>query len=302
MNSQEEIRSLEFLRKCEIELVNSREYRIGVKVCRLIDHVKKGKIVTFIREEKKYRNINKYNYEWKIPDNNYVYGDIDEEKKFVVYTCVTGNYDNLADPLFVAPNISYVAFTDNRKLKSDVWEIRPIDEDIRNRYDNILVNRYYKFHPYILGDVFDYAIYVDGNVQVCSDIRNLNNKLNVKTGIGFHVHSSRNCVYKEAQVCKLENKGNYLKIREQLKKYKEEGFPEKFGMYEANIILTDLKNLNSKKIMELWWNEFLSSKSYRDQLSLPYTVWKLGYKFNDIGILGYNMTKSPKFRKVKHAK
>ena len=40
------------------------------------------------------------------------------------------------------------------------------------------------------------------------------------------------------------------------------------------IIITDLKNEEAKKFLNDWWNEFISTKSLRDQISLQYVVWK----------------------------
>lgn len=36
--------------------------------------------------------------------------------------------------------------------------------------------------------------------------------------------------------------------------------------------------------MEEWWNE-MEKYSKRDQLSLPYIIWKNGYSFEDVGII-----------------
>ena len=38
------------------------------------------------------------------------------------------------------------------------------------------------------------------------------------------------------------------------------------------------------------------SGSGRDQLALPYIIWKLGYHMSDIGSLGNNLFLNPKFR------
>ena len=71
--------------------------------------------------------------------------------------------------------------------------------------------------------------------------------------------------------------------------YNKEGFPKDYGMYECTIIASDLQNTTSAEVFDQWWKAFLQSKSYRDQLSLPYVMWKSGMDYNDIGCLGENI-------------
>ena len=45
----------------------------------------------------------------------------------VVYTCITGAYDTLRQPLATRPDWDYICFTDNSSEKSDgVWQLRPV--------------------------------------------------------------------------------------------------------------------------------------------------------------------------------
>ena len=67
-------------------------------------------------------------------------------------------------------------------------------------------------------------------------------------------------------------------------------------MLEATIIVTDLKNKVAKKLLNDWWDEFISTESLRDQISLQYIVWKNKLKIDDIGVLGNNLYRNPKFR------
>ena len=83
-----------------------------------------------------------------------------------------------------------------------------------------------------------------------------------------------------------------------MEKYEKEGFPHNFGLCEASIIVVDLDNPNSKKLMNDWWNELLNSGSGRDQIALPYVIWKNGMRMDDIGWLGDDLFANPKFRNV----
>ena len=159
-----------------------------------------------------------------------------------------------------------------------------------------------KFHPYSLFENdYDYAIYIDGNVQLISDITGLYRIAKESPlGIALHLHSERDCVYNEAIWCKINRRGNIKKIEEALSKMKSEGFPEHFGLFEATIIVVDLHNQVGKHIMELWWKEFIKSECGRDQILFPYILWKNNYDIHSIGVLGNNEYFNPKFRIFSH--
>ena len=79
-----------------------------------------------------------------------------------------------------------------------------------------------------------------------------------------------------------------------------EKFPRNFGLFECNVIVSDLNNDKSKRILDAWWNEFLNTDVKRDQLIFPYVLWKLGYKFNNVGYLGNNVYKNYKLHINNH--
>jgi len=78
--------------------------------------------------------------------------------KKVCYTAIIGDYDKLHDPLIVTPGWDYICFTDDKDIKSNVWEIKHIekDPDLCNRRNS------YKFKyiqcPYIKS--YDYSIWL----------------------------------------------------------------------------------------------------------------------------------------------
>ncbi len=76
--------------------------------------------------------------------------------------------------------------------------------------------------------------------------------------------------------------------------------PTNYGLLECNVIVSDLKSENSAKILDEWWKEFVNSNSMRDQISLPYVLWKLKYNIEDIGNLGNNVRNNPKIQIIKH--
>lgn len=222
---------------------------------------------------------------------------IKDDLKVIVYSCVTGKYDQVEDPYYVGNNTEYYLFTDQQE-NIDVWITKEV-----NKYhnDNILTNRYYKMHPFDVLTQCDYSIYIDGRVQTVSDVRPLCAIASESpVGIAMHTHSTRDCIYQEAESCLILNKGNKDKIIKQVERYRKEKFPEHFGLYEATIIVVDHHNKTAKRILDEWWNEFIVSGSNRDQIALPYCIWKKGYDFSDIGCLGNCKEKNPVFRMLRH--
>lgn len=233
-------------------------------------------------------------------DNDFVVAEERKDRpKIVVYSCVTGNYDETSKPRHTFGNIDYVIFTDD-KVKLDGWTIRAIPKEYRQETP-ALTNRYIKMHPYELfaGSDYEYSIYVDGNIEIVGDLTPMT-YVTGKFGLAMHRHAMRDDIRKEVYACIAQKKGNKKKLLEQLKRYKKAGFPKKYGMLECNVIVTDLKNQYAKKILESWWSEFLRSGSMRDQIAMPYILWKKGYAIENIGNLGYNVYRNPKLRKREH--
>ena len=53
------------------------------------------------------------------------------KNKKVVYTCISGKYDTLMDPIYVNDDFDYICYTD-QPFKSNIWEIRPIPEELND--------------------------------------------------------------------------------------------------------------------------------------------------------------------------
>lgn len=64
----------------------------------------------------------------------------------VIYTCLTGNYDNLINHYYINPDWDYICFTDNENLlkssENGIWQIRKL---IYSKLSPSLNNRWHKF-------------------------------------------------------------------------------------------------------------------------------------------------------------
>ena len=225
--------------------------------------------------------------------------NINRNIKILVYTCITGNYDNPAQIYLKESCCDYKLITNNHNIKNNDWKIEYIPEELEKKYNNKELNRYYKMHPFIYGE-YDYSIYVDGNIDIISTVSDLEKCLNKKIGIAMHKHKDNDCVFEEAKLCRILKKGNKQKIEKLMQKYINEDMPLKYGLPECNIIMTDLKNSVSRKIFNEWWENLQKSGCERDQLIFPYVLWKNKIKTDDVMTLGNNVYRNSKFRVNTH--
>lgn len=226
-------------------------------------------------------------YDHKVVDLDELLSDISKkaeekkrEPKVVVYTCITGGYDNILEPTVVTPGVDYVCFTDNPNMKSKTWKFRPIPQELLT-YSKVKQQRGVKILAHRYLPEYDISIWVDGAVIVRG---NINEYLKTLDFINYCVfvpeHPARKCIYKEKDACvKIRKiKGDEIALADkQMKRYKDEKFPENFGLVQTNVMIRSHNDQYSKELMEKWWTE-LKDYSHRDQLSFNYALWKQGSK------------------------
>jgi hypothetical protein len=196
-----------------------------------------------------------------------------EKNKKVVYTCITGGYDNLLEPTYLTSDFDYVCFTDNIDMKSDVWQIRPLPKEVEG-LSQIKKQRYVKINAHKVLKEYDLSIWVDGCVTVKGDLNELLKKV-LKDDCAVYVpqHPHRNCIYAEADACISMKKDVKENIAPQIERYKNEGFPKNYGLLQSNIMVRKHNDKDCIKLMETWFEE-LKNGSHRDQLSFNYASWK----------------------------
>ena len=295
MKNIQQIKALEEFNSEYLKLYHSKQIRFKRNITKLKnsnfkDSVRlvKKKVTAKIGDVKiKRKTISVHNLE-----TYYNFGNPMENIKVAVYTCITNGYDTPKSPLYIGNDTDYYLFTDSLSNGNTIWKEKMID---CNNYKHE-ANRYYKFHPDVFEKKYDYAIYIDGNVKIISDVTTLCSiAKKSKVGIAMHKHHCRDCAYQEGKACKYYKRGNIDNINKQLEEFKKEGFPVHFGLCEATVIVYDLNNPISKKIAHEWWNKYYESSAKRDQIFFPYVIWKNGFSMKDIGDLGNNIWENPKF-------
>ena len=197
--------------------------------------------------------------------------------KIVIYTSLVGGYDTLPQPLVIYPDCDYLCFSnDFNEKKVGVWEIRKIPIVIK---DNTRLSRFVKINPQSVLSDYQYSVWIDSNIQILDEF--LHDC--ILTAIDNHVlwgavnHPDKDCIYTDARNCACGGNESFWAIYNQCKFLKGEGYPEKNGLYENNLIF---RNHNDKQIEDIcvqWWDIYMKF-SKRDQLSLCYILWKNGFK------------------------
>lgn len=211
--------------------------------------------------------------------------------RICVYTCITGDYDDL-QPIYHEEGIDYICFTNNMYLKSDDWKIIHIED--HDGLGNMMLSREIKIvgHSFIREN-YDISIWIDGAIQVRNSIKDFLEQychMN-KSNMACFKHSVRDCMYEEAVACVIGRKENRERVIPWLDFMKREKFPEHFGLAECTVLIRRHNNELVNRTMQLWF-ELLKKYAKRDQLSFPYSIKKTGLEVQWIDL---NVFENPWF-------
>jgi len=214
------------------------------------------------------------------------------ESEIVVYTAIFGDHDVLIDPQIVESGVDYVCFTDDETLRSDVWEIR----NMTPMTDPALSNRRIKTlaHEYL--EKYDTSVYIDGNIQIVGRVEPLVEDYLSTSDFAVYKHPKRTSVFEEAEACIERSKAEEGPVREQLKDYRDVGFPDNQDLSENRILFRRHKKPEIKKLMWSWWRE-VSERVNRDQLSLMFVLWKHNVEYN---LIPHPVQDAPQFAIYHH--
>jgi len=205
------------------------------------------------------------------------YMQIATKNKKVVYTAIFGDYDSIKEPEYVNEDWDYICFTNNKNLKSDIFTIKYVDSVFGNQTKNARMIKILS-HIFLIG--YDYSLWIDGSVKLRGrNINELIDKHLKKNYLALHKHIKRDCLYIEGKECILQKKDISENISRQIECYKKEGMPQSFSLYETAELLRCHAQDRLKELNLMWWKE-LNSNTIRDQISLPYVIWKHKFSVN----------------------
>ena len=212
--------------------------------------------------------------------------------RLVVYTAIQGDYDDLKDPLFVDPNITYVCFTDNKNVKSDVWNIKYTGSVT----DSVLSIRKYKILPHLYFKDYHTSIWVDGNLLIQKDLRQFIKKYGRSSDFLCFPHELRRCIYDEGAEVIRQHRAPRNIVIQQMANYLQNSYPESNGLLWGGFMVRNHNNPEIIKIMEEWWYQ-INCFSKRDQISLPYVLFKNHYHYD---LCDLNLFENDWFKICKH--
>ena len=190
-----------------------------------------------------------------------------------VYTAIFGRPDVLLEPFYDAWAVPLRCFTDLTFKGKSVWQM------VKLRFDDlppVRRNRKIKIWCPAMFRGYEYSLYVDSNVEILVDPRELIQFLEPGSDICVFRHPERDCLYEEARVVMRRRLDDPEVVRRQVARYRERGVKPHAGLWACTVIL----RRHTSFMMDFcaaWWAE-VDAFSCRDQISFPYIVGKTGAK------------------------
>ena len=193
--------------------------------------------------------------------------------KVVVYSVNLGDKDRLLS-LHPHPNCEFHYFTDKKPERSE-WQIhepKVVFDSPRK------TSRWHKLHSHVLFPDADITIWFDSNLVLGAPLHSFLDHISGDFSSLNHPH--RQCLYDEGEEIIRLQWESWEKIPGQLQAYRSEGYPEQHGLVSTRVVART-NSPAAQELNALWW-QHVEKHSLRDQISLPYVLWKLGMEPNFI--------------------
>ena len=194
-----------------------------------------------------------------------------DTSNMVIYTVVEGGYDTLKDPEIIEKNTDYICFTDDRNIKSGVWDVKYIDPPVDKNFAKDI--RKYKILSHRYFNNYTVSVWIDATYRIKRDIREFISKYSRESAFLCFPHADRMCIYEECAEAISLMKASPVDLIKQCADYINDGFPALNGLYYGGILIRDPRDEKLSECMEQWWIQ-INKYSLRDQISLPYVLWK----------------------------
>lgn len=199
----------------------------------------------------------------------------------VIYTAVFGGYDRLRPPRLASADIDHVCFVDSPDLAGPGWRAMPLPPQV-HALGPADRNRWLKMHPHLLFPTHEVSLYVDGNIELVGDVAEMLREAAARGPVAMYDHPFRDCLYDEAMACAWVGLDWLEAIARHMQRYARDGFPRRYGLFEANVIVRHHHDPRVVKTMERWWREW-DHGIKRDQLSLTYSLWREALAVHSLG-------------------
>lgn len=173
-------------------------------------------------------------------------------------------------------NIIYTAFSDGYEQERDDIKVFRSDSIF---YHGVMEAKRYKVLHHLFFPYEQITVWIDGNIKLNIDLDEAITKFLGNADIAIFKHPDRATVWDEFSVLRsfqtfVDKEWLQEKLKEQEEFYKNQGLPSDTPLYEGGFIIrrnTDKVNA----LMESWWAQ-ICRWQWRDQVSLPYILWKYG--------------------------
>ncbi|MEM7219562.1 MAG: glycosyltransferase domain-containing protein [Pseudomonadota bacterium] len=201
----------------------------------------------------------------------------------IVYTCVVGGYDRLRpDAASTSRSCDdFVCFADAMKSLPSPWRQQSLARDLGER-ERRRTNRWHKLFPHELFPGARASLYRDGNLELSQNYADYIAAVrDVDAALGVFRHPRGRSVAEEVLSCREQDKfspRDLERIDAQLASYALAGFDLDTPISANYLLVRNHEHPGLAEAMLLWWEE-LERHTGRDQLSLPYVLWKTGLPF-----------------------
>ena len=227
----------------------------------------------------------------------------------IIYSCCLNNKDHKSFPQikFYDNNLTYIMYTDDNTLNNndivDGWKIIKPNSKFKIVQD---INKDIKWHPFEISKNgnYDISMYMDSKVDVLINPNEIVLDIidNIKFGFTCSIYDYRpkthphndDDIYKHIDyllwffIEKQKNpnykyKNNMLSWKTKLL---NENFPENSGVLETAVVITNLYNKQAQNLENQIFDKYYEVNTLRDQIVLPYILWKNNINIKDCGLLG----------------
>jgi len=195
----------------------------------------------------------------------------------IIYTANIGGYDQ---PIPLCSEIrgewEAFYFTDDVSLKVKGWQMIYVKYNL----PNVAVSKEIKIRPHRYFPGADYFLWIDSTHEAIRPLNDFFRFFQERdkdcTGWMAKRHTKRNCVYEELYAPRVMKKVKLATLKQLEKFYRRKKMPRDYGLPE-NGVFFKANTEKTQKISELWWKMMVSNKAYRDQIFLPYAMWKYNF-------------------------
>lgn len=214
--------------------------------------------------------------------------NLESRPSVALYTCVTEGYEATFPrvPSFDSIQAKFI-FCDFDVPPSAGWTKRDFASPKSiSRPD--LINRYHKIFGHRLLNDYDISIYIDGNILLYADPSDLiENFIQSNVPIGLSRHPQRTNIFQEYEAClslgKFKNH-EMNRASKQTEHYLADGFKGINTLFYGGLIFRNHAfQVELECLMNRWWLEICTFTA-RDQISLPYALWKLKTNTHEINV------------------